>query len=181
MNSAVSLNEKTSKFLLYADGPLSQDAGTALSKVTDVCQFYGQTETDPIQVLLPRRDDWANLEWHLMQEAITEHSVNGTCEMVLKRNPALEGTRSISCNCPNVEVWRTKDFFQPHPAKPYLRTFHEQTDDIIVLSNGEKFYPVLSDTQYSCTPPYRWSDDKWTRLSSSVAGIRAIRDLGVLH
>ena len=44
---------KNLKFLLYAGGPLSQAAGEALSKVTDVCQFYGQTETGPIQALVP--------------------------------------------------------------------------------------------------------------------------------
>lgn len=58
------------KFLLYAGGPLSQATGDALSKVTDVCQFYGQTETGPIQALVPAREDWAYLEWHPKQEAI---------------------------------------------------------------------------------------------------------------
>ncbi|KAF2683122.1 acetyl-CoA synthetase-like protein [Lentithecium fluviatile CBS 122367] len=44
-------------FLLYAGGPLSQNAGDALSKVTDVCQFYGQAETGAIQALVPKRDN----------------------------------------------------------------------------------------------------------------------------
>ncbi|KAI1505473.1 acetyl-CoA synthetase-like protein [Biscogniauxia marginata] len=143
---------KDLKFLLYAGGPLSQAAGTALSKVTDVCQFYGQTETGPIQALVPRREDWASLEWHPMQEAIMEHSVDGTYEMVMKRNPALEGVRSISCNFPDVEVWRTKDLFRPHPTKSGLWTFHGRTDDIIVLSNGEKFNPVPSETHIAAHP-----------------------------
>ncbi|CAJ2500367.1 Uu.00g032200.m01.CDS01 [Anthostomella pinea] len=45
------------KFLLYAGGPLSHAAGEALSKGTDVCQFYGQTETGPVQALVPNRED----------------------------------------------------------------------------------------------------------------------------
>jgi acyl-coenzyme A synthetase/AMP-(fatty) acid ligase len=83
-------------FLLYAGGPLSQAAGDALSKVTDVCQFYGQTETGAIQAFVPKREDWASLEWHPMQEARMEPSIDGSFEMVMHRNPKLEGVRSIS-------------------------------------------------------------------------------------
>ncbi|KAF2204124.1 acetyl-CoA synthetase-like protein [Delitschia confertaspora ATCC 74209] len=140
------------KFLLYAGGPLSQAAGDALSKFTDVCQFYGQSETGAIQTLVPKRDDWASLEWHPMQEVIMEPSVDDSFEMVMKRNPALEGVRSLSCNFPDVDLWRTKDLFKPHPVKPNLWRFHGRVDDIIVLSNGEKFNPVPSETQIAAHP-----------------------------
>lgn len=143
---------KSLKFLLYAGGPLSQAAGDALSSVTDVCQFYGQTETGPIQALVPRREDWASLEWHPMQEVIMEPAIDGTYEMVMKRNTALEGVRSLSCNFPDAETWHTKDLFKPHPTKPNLWTFHGRTDDIIVLSNGEKFNPVYSETHITAHP-----------------------------
>jgi thioester reductase-like protein len=143
---------KSLKFLLYAGGPLSQAAGEALSKVTDVCQFYGQTETGGIQALVPRREDWASLEWHPKQEAIMDPSIDGTYEMIMKRNPELEGVRSVSCNFPDVEVWRTKDLFKPHPSKEGLWTFHGRSDDIIVLSNGEKFNPVPSETRIASHP-----------------------------
>jgi thioester reductase-like protein len=139
-------------FLLYAGGPLSQSAGDALSRVTEVCQFYGQTETGPIQALVPKREDWESLEWHPMQEAVMEPAVDGTFEMIMYRNPVLEGVRSVSCNFPNVEVWRTKDLFKPHPTKPGLWRFHGRADDIIVLSNGEKFNPVPSETQIAAHP-----------------------------
>ncbi|KAF2012923.1 acetyl-CoA synthetase-like protein [Aaosphaeria arxii CBS 175.79] len=143
---------KSLKFLLYAGGPLSQVAGDALSKVTDVCQFYGQTETGAIQALVPKREDWASLEWHPKQEVTMESSIDGTFEMIMHRNPALEGIRNVSCNFPDVEVWRTKDLFKPHPTKPGLWRFHGRADDIIVLSNGEKFNPVPSETQISAHP-----------------------------
>lgn len=143
---------KNLNFILYAGGPLSQFTGSALSKVTDVCQFYGQTETGPIQALVPNRVDWASLEWHPVQEAIMEPSIDGTYEMVLKRNPALEKVRAVSCNFPDVEVWRTRDLFKPHPTKPNLWTFHGRADDIIVLSNGEKFNPVPSETHIASHP-----------------------------
>ncbi|KAF1949507.1 putative NRPS-like enzyme [Byssothecium circinans] len=143
---------KSLNFLLYAGGPLSQAAGDALSKVTDVCQFYGQTETGAIQALVPLREDWASLEWHPKQEAIMEPSVDGSFEMIMHRNPDLAGIRNVSCNFPDVDVWRTKDLFKPHPTKPGLWRFHGRADDIIVLSNGEKFNPVPSETQIAAHP-----------------------------
>lgn len=143
---------KNLKFLLYAGGPLSQSAGEALSKITDVCQFYGQTETCAIQALVPTRENWASLEWNPLQEAEMEPYVDDTYEMTMKRNPALEKVRSLSTSFPDVEVSHTKDLFKRHPTNRDLWTFHGRVDDIIVLSTGEKFNPVPSEVQISAHP-----------------------------
>ena len=132
-------------FLMYAGGPLSGTTGNLLSQMTDVCQFYGQTETGPAQALVPLRADWAYLEWHPLYNAHMEPSVDDAYEMVLYKDPRLQGIRSLSCNFPDVEEWYTNDLFRPHPIKPNLWQFHGRTDDIIVLSNGEKFNPVPSE------------------------------------
>src|SRR6202022_881184 len=51
-------------FIIYAGGPLTQVTGDALSKVTDLSQFYGSTETGPAQTLVPLRENWGYLEFH---------------------------------------------------------------------------------------------------------------------
>ena len=136
---------KNLEFLMYAGGPLSDPAGNLLSQMTDVCQFYGQTETGPAQALVPLRADWAYLEWHPLYGAHMEPSVDDAYEMVLYKDPRLQGIRSLSCNFPDVLEWHTNDLFRAHPIKPNLWQFHGRTDDIIVLSNGEKFNPVPSE------------------------------------
>lgn len=143
---------KNLKFLLYAGGPLSHSAGEALSKVTDVCQFYGQTETGAIQALVPRRENWASLEWNPVQETIMEPHEDQILEMTMRRNPSLEKVRSLSANFPDEEVWHTKDLFKRNPNNPNLWKFHGRVDDIVVLSNGEKFNPVPSEVQISAHP-----------------------------
>lgn len=140
------------KFLLYAGGPLSQSAGDALSKVTDVCQFYGSTETGPVQALVPRREDWASLEWNPVQEVIMEPYEDQIYEMTMRRNPNLLRIRSLSANFPDEEVWHTKDLFRRNPINPDLWKFHGRVDDIVVLSNGEKFNPVPSELQIAAHP-----------------------------
>lgn len=139
-------------FILYAGGPLSSETGNLLSPMTNVCQFYGSTEMGAAQTLIPLREDWAFLEWHPSLGADMQPSEDGAYEMVLHRDPNLEGVRSFSCNFPNVEEWHTKDLFRPHPEKPNLWKFHGRTDDIIVLSNGEKFNPVPSEAIISGHP-----------------------------
>ena len=132
-------------FLLYAGGPLSTTTGNLLSQVTDVCQFYGSTETGAIPALVPLREDWASLEWHPSCRVDMQPSEDEAYEMVIHRDPTLQGIRSLSCNFPDVEDWHTRDLFRPHPTKPNLWRFHGRTDDIIVLSNGEKFNPSPSE------------------------------------
>ncbi|MCJ1280743.1 hypothetical protein MMC26_000060 [Xylographa opegraphella] len=132
-------------FLLYAGGPLSPTTGDLLSKVTHVCQFYGSTEVGAVQALVPSREDWASLEWHPSWGADMQLFENNTFEMVLHRDPKLEGVRGFSCNFPDLEVYHTKDLFQPHRTKANLWQFYGRIDDVIVLSNGEKFNPVPSE------------------------------------
>ena len=139
-------------FILYAGGPLSSETGNLLSSLTNVCQFYGSTETGAAQTLIPLRDEWAFLEWHPSWGADMQPHEDEAYEMVLHRDPSLEGVRSFSCNFPNVEEWHTKDLFRPHPNKPNLWEFHGRTDDIIVLSNGKKFNPVPSEAIISGHP-----------------------------
>ena len=70
-------------FILNAGGPLSSATGDALSQVMDVCQFYGSTETDAAQALVPLREDWASLEWHPSWGADMQPTEDETYEMVL--------------------------------------------------------------------------------------------------
>jgi len=131
-------------FLLYAGEPLSTTTENLLSQVTDICQFYGQTETDAVQALVPLHEDWAFLKWHPIYGADMQPSMNEAYEMVLHRDPNLEGVRGLSCNFSDIKEWHTKDLFRPHPSKSNLWKFHSQTDNIIVLSNEKKFNHVPS-------------------------------------
>ena len=137
---------KSLDFLFYAGGPLSSDTGNKLSQVTDVCQFYGSTETGLAQTLVPLREDWEYLEWHPSYGADMQPSDDGSYELVLHREPKYQGIRGLDCSFRDIDQWRTKDLFRPHPSKPNLWKFHGRLDDIIILSNGSKINPVLSET-----------------------------------
>lgn len=140
-------------FVLYAGGPLSTATGNLLSQLADVVQFYGTTETGIIPTLVPSREDWASLEWHPIIGADMQPSVDDAYELVFHRNFDLsEEVLSLSANFPDVQEWHTKDLFRPHSSKSNLWQFHSRIDDIIVLSNGEKFNPNPSEDIISGHP-----------------------------
>ena len=103
-------------------------------------------------MLVSLREDWAVLECHPNSDADMQPLEDEAYELVLHRNPRLEGSRSFSCIFPNVEEWHTKDQCRPHPNKPNVWRFHGRKDDTIVLSNGEKFNPVPSEAIISGHP-----------------------------
>lgn len=137
---------QTLNFIYYAGGPLSEPVGDRLSSVVDLCQFYGMTETISPPQLVPKPGDWAYMEWHPDSPGVMEPSDDGAFELVYLSERLSEHSSALKHNLPDVKEFRTKDLFKPHPTKSNLWRFHGRTDDIIVLSNGEKFNPVAMET-----------------------------------
>lgn len=131
-------------FLCYTGGPFSPSAGEQLSKVTELCPLYGSTEAFQVPQLAPSPEDWAWMEWnpHFKVDMQPSPDEPDAFELVLF---ATESTRTMSAlnhNLRGVSEYRTKDLFKQHPEKPGLWKYYGRRDDIIVLSNGEKFNPV---------------------------------------
>jgi thioester reductase-like protein len=129
-------------WIMYTGGPLAPAVGDRLSKVTDVCQMYGSTETGPHVSLVPLPENWNYFEWHPLLENKMESMGDGTFEMVVEKDPSLDWIRHLSQAYPNLEVWRTNDLFVQNPNNSKLWRFTGRRDDVLVLSNGEKFNPV---------------------------------------
>ncbi|RDW82481.1 hypothetical protein BP6252_03593 [Coleophoma cylindrospora] len=131
-------------FIIYTGGPLSRSAGDALSKVTDVAQLYGSTETGVIPTLVPRQEDSAYFELQPSYGHKMELIGDDEYEMVIYKDMDLAWVRGVAHTFPEVDEWRTRDVFKPHPnpSKPGLWRVHGRRDDIMVLGNGERFNPV---------------------------------------
>ena len=129
-------------FLCYAGGPLATAAGEQISKLMDVCTTYGGTETGQIHQLFPSREDWGYMEWHPAENLVMEPTEDDAFELVMHVDDRTEGMSHLNHNFPGMTEYRTRDLFRPHPSKPNLWRFHGRRDDIIVLSNGEKFNPI---------------------------------------
>ena len=141
-------------FMYTAGGPLSQAAGDLISGATSVCQLYGSTETSQIPMLVPLPEDWAYMEFHpsLKLEMRPTGSEDGVCELVHHMDSTTEKVAALNHNFPGVAEYATRDLFMPHATKHGLWRFHGRIDDVIVLSNGEKFFPVPMETKLSGHP-----------------------------
>lgn len=136
----------------YAGGPLSQAAGDAISTVTTVCQFYGSTELGQIRQLVPERGEWSYMEFHPLSKLEFQHAEDDAYELVVFADSGTKGGAALNHNYPGVAEWRTRDLFRPHPTKKGLWRFYGRRDDIIVLSSGEKFNPVPTETSLQQHP-----------------------------
>lgn len=134
-------------FLCYTGAPFSSAAGKQLVEVTELCSLYGSTEAFQVPQLVPSKEDWAYMEWNpnFKLEMQPSEDEIGASEMVLFTDNSTERMSALNHNLPGTTEWRTKDLFLPHPTKPDLWSYFGRRDDIVVLSNSEKFNPVFME------------------------------------
>ncbi|KAL1598059.1 putative secondary metabolism biosynthetic enzyme [Paraconiothyrium brasiliense] len=131
-------------FLAYTGAPFSPSAGEQLSKVTELCPLYGSTEAFQVPQLVPSPEDWAWMEWnpHFKVEMQPSPDDLGAFELVLFADESTKTMSALNHNMRGLTKYRTRDLFKQHPEKTGLWQYYGRKDDIIVLSNGEKFNPV---------------------------------------
>ncbi|KAI0482602.1 acetyl-CoA synthetase-like protein [Xylariaceae sp. FL0804] len=133
-------------FLAYSGAPFNQAIGAKLNDVVELVAPFGSTETYPLPQLAPDREDWAWLEFHPdmkheMQPFGTDEGQQ-TFELVIVADDSAKDTSAVYHNLPGIGKFHTKDLFVRHPEKAQLFKYYGRKDDILVLSNGEKFNPV---------------------------------------
>ncbi|TGO62823.1 hypothetical protein BCON_0017g00660 [Botryotinia convoluta] len=131
-------------FLCYTGAPFSPNAGKQLVEVTELCSLYGSTEAFQVPQLAPSKEDWAYMECNpnFKLEMQPSEDEDRAYELVLFTDESTERMSALNHNLPGTKEWRTKDLFMPHPKKQNLWRYYGRRDDIIVLSNSEKFNPV---------------------------------------
>ncbi|TVY13347.1 Non-canonical non-ribosomal peptide synthetase FUB8 [Lachnellula arida] len=132
--------------IMYGGGPLSPEIGNFLTKHVRLGQLIGSTEANMFMNVHPDREDWQWFQWHPTHSGIELEKVENSelYEMVIRRQPGMERTQGIFKTMPHLQEWRTKDIYQKHPTKD-LWLYRGRNDDVIVLSNGEKFNPVTME------------------------------------
>jgi acyl-CoA synthetase (AMP-forming)/AMP-acid ligase II len=86
------------------------------------------------------KENWAYLEWSPFSNIRMQLVENETYELVVLTEA--KGESALDFAFPGIREYETKDLFKPHPTQSGLWKFVGRRDDIIVLSNGEKFNPT---------------------------------------
>ncbi|KAJ5745425.1 NRPS-like enzyme [Penicillium odoratum] len=129
----------------FAGAPMAQATGDKLSSIFRVQSIIGSSETGYTPTLLCEDPaDWGYLEWIPEYDLRMEEVGDGLRELILER-PNTRRHHPIFHTHPHLAEYRTGDLFRPHPSKPGLWRYEGRGDDIIVLSNGEKFNPIEAE------------------------------------
>jgi thioester reductase-like protein/acyl-coenzyme A synthetase/AMP-(fatty) acid ligase len=128
--------------IFFGGGPLAHETGDKLCQLTHLQSIIGSTEAGFLPVLVHEDpSDWQYFEWSPGGGLVMEPAGDGLSELAVKKGGDRRG-KGIFYTFPDLDEWRTNDLFAPHPEKPSLWTYKGRRDDVIVLSNGEKFNPV---------------------------------------
>ncbi|KAI0841826.1 acetyl-CoA synthetase-like protein [Hypoxylon sp. FL0890] len=147
---------KSVDFLCYAGAPFNPVSGNKIAEFVDLITPYGATEFFPLPELMTDREDWEYHEFNpsLKYEMRQYDAKEGTYELIIIADETNKETAAIHHNLPGISEYPTKDLWtrHPNPDKPNLWKFYGRKDDIIVLSNGEKFNPVPFEINVSNHP-----------------------------
>ncbi|MCJ1242991.1 hypothetical protein MMC30_000187 [Trapelia coarctata] len=139
---------KKIKYIVFGGGPLATRAGNIISKYTILRSALGSTETLQPPQFIHAPENWAyfHANPHLRGIQFRERP-DGLHELFLVRDPETDKLHSAWYTFPTAKEYSMKDCYAKHPTEPNLWVFKGRGDNIVVLSNGEKFNPVsMEDT-----------------------------------
>ncbi|EEY23122.1 L-aminoadipate-semialdehyde dehydrogenase [Verticillium alfalfae VaMs.102] len=129
------------QFVTTAGGPISRAAGDIINQYTPLKLSMGTTEGQLFATMPPNRNDWPYFCFARETGYSMRPESDGRFELVFERHAKFDLMQPIFVNFPGLDVWHTKDLYSQHPQNPLQWKFESRKDDLIVLSNGEKFQP----------------------------------------
>ncbi|KAF7934097.1 uncharacterized protein EAE97_008457 [Botrytis byssoidea] len=135
--------------VVYSGGDLPLGCGNIVASRVKLINFYGTTEGASLP-LISSTEETTRKYWkylHIHPSAGVEfRPYNDTVyELFIVREKNFENHQQIFKTFPDLQEYQTRDLFVPHSSKPNRWSHYGRSDDIIVLVNGEKTYPVPTE------------------------------------
>lgn len=152
------LNQAASKLsmIVFAGGSLPQPLGDIIASKIRLCSQLGSSETGPFPQIYPEGfnfvRDWNYLSIQPAAGIEFEPQPDGTYELVVKRSQVAAQFQPVFRMFPELDEYRTRDIFTPHPTLPDVWIHASRSDDVIVFLNGEKTNPITFEAQVSQHP-----------------------------
>lgn len=102
----------------------------------------GVTEGSLFPIVQAEPEDWHYHHFHPAGGYTYKQRTDELWEQFQTRDPKLHLTQAFLQTFPDQDEVATKDLYSKHPTKPGRWLYRGRTDDVIVLSNGEKVNPV---------------------------------------
>lgn len=120
---------------------MSKEAGDRIIKHTKLRLSIGTTESGWLSCVETDLEDWNYLHFHPYTGLELQDRGGGLFELVAVRKSEYQQWQPIFSTFRDLQHYSFKDLFSRHPLKPHLYTYEGRSDNVIVLSNGEKFQP----------------------------------------
>jgi thioester reductase-like protein len=138
-------------YAFYGGAPLAKDSGDRIVKHTTLVAALGSTECCAIASFENDQKHSNYFEWSPKSGVIMEPQTDDLYEMVIKRVEDSK-VQAVFYNFPELDEWRTKDLYQQHPENPNMWLYKCRKDDVLVLTNGEKFNPITFEKTIDSEP-----------------------------
>ncbi|KAJ5430722.1 Male sterility NAD-binding [Penicillium cf. griseofulvum] len=134
-------------------GPVTHASANKATKDVRIYNLTGTSEGLFQGSLLVEREDWiyfsfhpyAGFDFRKIDEGIHEH-------WAVRNEERAALHQGIFHTFPDTKELTFKDLYAPHPTKPNLWIYRGRTDDMLVLSNGEKLRPVTMEAIINSHP-----------------------------
>ena len=138
--------------IMYGGGPLAKGAGDKLRSFTNVYNLMGGSEMYCVASEIVDQEDWEYLKFSPMMGTDFRYHSEALWELCFVKEPIFDLYQSIFATYPELHEYRTNDLYSKHPTKSDLWRYEGRADDIIALSNGEKFNPIATEGLISAHP-----------------------------
>ncbi|KAJ5222267.1 uncharacterized protein N7469_008507 [Penicillium citrinum] len=142
----------TFDYLTFGGSPLAKHVGDRLAEEVPIQSVLGTSECSIFPALRSQnKEDWSYLEFN-PNAGLEMHDVGeGLYELVVQRGDSRKA-KAVFHTYPDKTEYRTGDLFSSHPVKNGLWLYAGRQDDLIVLSNGEKFNPTSMEETIASHP-----------------------------
>ncbi|KAI0856116.1 acetyl-CoA synthetase-like protein [Xylaria cubensis] len=141
------------RYVFYGGAPLSPKAGYILSSRTHLCNQIGSTESIVFTTHITDRNDWSYFrfgsEW--CGYDFRETDLPDTFELVIVKDKTKEAYQAVFQGNELTE-FSTGDLYSKHPTKPHHWKYRGRSDDVIILSHGEKLHPLDNESMIGSHP-----------------------------
>lgn len=127
-------------------GPLSENAGNAITKHTTIHNVIGSSESCFAPTYQRDPEDWIYFHFNPELKGVQfRETGGGVYEQYFVRDPSTDPYHSLWYTFPEKHEVSTQDLFSKHPTKPNLWKYVGRSDDMLIFSNGEKYNPTAME------------------------------------
>jgi thioester reductase-like protein/acyl-CoA synthetase (AMP-forming)/AMP-acid ligase II len=144
------------KAIWYGGGPCTVEVGEAIRKHAPIFSVIGTTESLAFPAYSRHPEDWNYINYGTTYNGIQfRDNGNDLYEMVFVRDPKTDQFHSTWFTFPDLQEYSTKDLYSKHPTRPGHWMHQGRSDDVLVLSNGEKVVPGPLQDAIKASPEVR--------------------------